>query len=215
MKSDKSHVDSIEIYLLQIRDKLRTLPGAQVSEILAELRSHILDSISSRNAPTTDATTLEALDRLGPPETIAAMYLTENLLAKAEISRSPWFVMRTLLRLAINSVWALGAFLVSLLGYGIAIGFFVCAIAKPFYPDHVGLWWDRKSHMLTGLGFIWPAPSDTELLGWWIIPLGLVICVFLFLSTTRLARWNVRRIRRSRRAHFHPQGTLASQQSGS
>lgn len=215
MKSDKAAVDVIEIYLLQVRNKLQGLSSAQVSEIIAELRSHILDSVSTTNEAITDATKREALDRLGSPETLAAMYLTENLMAKAETSRSPWLMMRTLFRLAIKSVWALAAFLVSLLGYGIAIGFLVCAIAKPFYPDHVGLWWDRKSHMLTGLGFIWPASSDTELLGWWIIPLGFVICVFLFLSTTRFARWNVRRIRRSRRAHFHPQGTLASQQSAS
>lgn len=215
MKSDKTPVDSIEIYLLQIRDKLRRLPGAQVSEILAELRSHILDSISSRNAPITNATTREALERLGPPESIAAMYLTENLMAKAETSRSPWFAMRTLFRLAIKSIWALAAFLVSLLGYGIAVGFLVCAIAKPFYPDHVGLWWDVKSHMLTGLGFIWPAPSDRELLGWWIIPLGLVICVFLFFLTTRFARWNVRRMRRSHRIPFGPQGALAESRPAS
>jgi HAAS domain-containing protein len=215
MKSDKTPVDSIEMYLLQIRDKLRRLPGAQVSEILAELRSHILDSISSRNAPITDATTREALDRLGPAETIAAMYLTENLMAKAEISRSPWLVMRTLFRLAIKSVWALAAFLVSLLGYGIAVGFLVCAIAKPFYPDHVGLWWDVKSHIPTGLGFIWPAPSDRELLGLWIIPLGLVICVFLLFVTTRFARWNVRRMRRSHQTPFGRQGALAGSRAAS
>lgn len=210
MKSDKTPFDSIEIYLLQIRNKLRRLPGAQVSEILAELRSHILDSISSRNAPMTDATTREALDRLGPPETIAAMYLTENLMAKAETSRSPWLVMRTLFRLAMKSVWALAAFLVSFFGYGSAVAFLVCAIAKPFYPDHVGLWWDTKSHLPTGLGFVWPAPSDRELLGRWIIPIGLVMCVFLFVVTTRFARWNVRRMRRSHQTPFAPHSTLAS-----
>ena len=215
MKSDKTNVDVIEIYLLQVRNKLQGLSSAQVSEIIAELRSHILDSVSTTNQAITDATKRDALDRLGSPETLAAMYLTENLMAKAETSHSPWFVMQTLFRLAIKSVWALAAFLVSLLGYGIAIGFLVCAIAKPFYPDHVGLWWDRKSHMLTGLGFIWPSPSDTELLGRWIIPLGLAISTLLFFVTTHFARWNIRRIRRSRRAHFHPQGTLASQQSAS
>jgi len=215
MKSDKTLTDAMEVYLLQIRDKLRGLPSAQVSEILAELRSHILDSISSRNVPLTDATTREALDRLGPPETIAAMYLTENLMAKAENSRSPWLVMRALFRLAIKSAWALAAFLVAFLGFGSAITFLVCAIAKPFYPDHIGLWWDTNSHMPTALGFVWPAPPDRELLGWWIIPLGLVICVALFLVTIRFARWNIRHIRRSRRAPFHPQKTLASQQAAS
>jgi hypothetical protein len=90
---------------------------------------------------------------------------------------------------------AFGACLVSLTGYLIAIGFFVCAVAKPFYPDRDGLWWDARNHTLVGLGFIWPGPPDQELLGWWIIPLGLFIFVFLFFSTTRFARWNIGRIK--------------------
>src|SRR5215467_3491578 len=61
MKTVKTPVDSIEIYLLQVRNKLQSLPSAQISEILAELRSHILDSIGSSNVPITDATTREAL----------------------------------------------------------------------------------------------------------------------------------------------------------
>ena len=215
MKPVKTPVDSIEIYLLQVRNKLQGLPSAQISEILAELRSHILDSISSSNVPITDATTREALGKLGPPETLAALYLTEHLMVRAEASRSPWLIMQTLFRLAIKSVWALAAFLVAFLGYGSAIAFLVCAIAKPFYPDHVGLWWDTKSHMPTGLGFVWPAPPDRELLGWWIIPLGLVICVALFLVTTRFARWNIRLMRRSRKAPFAPQGALATSRSAS
>lgn len=213
MKSDKTTVDVIEIYLLQVRNKLQGVSSAQVSEIIAELRSHILDSVSTTNEATTDATKREALDRLGSPETLAAMYLTENLMAKAETSRSPWLIMRTLFRLAIKSVWALTAFLVSFLGYGSAVALLVCAVAKPFYPDNIGLWWDANSHIPTGLGFIFPTPPGRELLGLWIIPLGLAISAVLFFVTTHFARWNIRRIRRSLRAHFHPQGTLASQQS--
>ena len=206
MKSESVLNDSIELYLLQIRNKLQSLPSVQISEILAELRSHILDSINSRHEAITDV-----LNRLGSPDNIAAMYLTENLMAQAETSRSPWLVMRTLFRLAINSVWALAAFLVSFLGYGSAVGFLVCAIAKPFYPDHVGLWWDTKSHIPTGLGFVWPAPSDSELLGRWIIPLGLTISAVLFVVTTHFARWNIHRIRRTRRTSR----ALAPQQSTS
>ena len=213
MKPDKTPVDVIEIYLLKVRNKLQGLSSTQVSEITAELRSHILDSMTTTNEGITDAAKRQALDRLGPPETLAEMYLAESLMAKAETSRSPWLVMLTLSRLAIKSVWALAAFLVSFFGYGASVAFLVCAIAKPFYPDHVGFWWDTTNHIPTGLGFIWPAPSDRELLGWWMIPLSLVIAPVLFVATTRFARWNIRGIRRSRLAHLRPQGTLASQQS--
>ena len=215
MKPDKIPVDSIEIYLLHVRNKLQDLPSAQISEILAELRSHILDSVSCTNVPITDATIREALEKLGPPETLAALYLTENLMVRAEASRSPWLVMQTLFRLAMKSVWALAAFMVSFFGYGSAVAFFVCAIAKPFYPNNVGLWWDTNRHLPTGLSFIFPTPPGREVLGWWMIPLGLVLCVVLFVATTRFVRWNIRRIRRSRRTTLNTQTTLVSQQTAS
>lgn len=213
MKSSKAPIETIDAYLLRVEEKLRDMHSAQVSEILAELRSHILDSVGT--TATSPNAVQDAIERLGPPDALAEMYLTENLMARAETSRSPWLVMRTLLRLAIKSAWAFGACLVSLIGYLAAIAFFVSAVAKPFYPDHDGLWWDTKSHTLVGLGLIWPAPSDRELLGWWMIPLGFFIFVVLFFVTTRFARWNIRRMRRSRRAPFDTQGALAGSRAAS
>jgi hypothetical protein len=196
MKSTKAPIDTIDIYLLRVKEKLRGVPGAQVSEILAELRSHILDSVGTPNLAASPNTVEDIIERLGPPEALAEMW-TENLMTQAETSRSPWLVMRTLFRLAIKSPRAFGACLVSVIGYLAAIAFFVCAVAKPFYPERDGLWWDARSHTLVGVGFIWPGPPDRELLGWWIIPLGLLIFVLLFFSTTRFARWNIGRIKLS------------------
>lgn len=89
----------------------------------------------------------------------------------------------------------------SLIGYSVAIGFLVCAVAKPLHPTHVGLWWNTQSHTPVGLGFLWPEPSEREVLGWWIIPMGLGLCCLMFFLTTRFARWNIRRMRRSRGAY--------------
>jgi len=214
MKSTKAPIDTIDAYLLRVKEKLWGMPSAQVSEILAELRSHILDSVGTPNAAGSPNAVEDTIERLGPPEALAEIW-TENLMTQAETSRSPWRVMRTLFRLAIKSAWAFGACLVSLTGYLAAIGFFVCAVAKPFYPDRVGLWWDARSHTLVGLAFIWPGPSDRELLGWWIIPLGLFIFVFLFFSTTRFARWNIGRIKRSHRAPLGPKGALTGSEAAS
>ena len=201
MKPESVAEETIHVYLLRVKEKLRDLPRAQVAEILTELRSHILDRACLANAGITDATVHQALDRLGPPEDLAEMYLTENLLETAGTTRSPWLVMRTLFRLALKSAWGLGIFFVSLIGYLAAIGFFVCAAAKPLYPSHVGLWWNTESHTLVGLGFIWPEPSEREVLGWSIIPLGVSLGCFMFFLTTRFARWSIRRMRRSSGAY--------------
>lgn len=203
MKSTKGPIDTIDAYLLRVKEKLWGVPSAQVSQILAELRSHILDSVGTPIVAASPKAVEDTIERLGPPEALAEIW-TENLMTQAETSRSPWLAMRTLFRLAIKSARAFGACLVSLTGYLVAIGFFVCAVAKPFYPDRDGLWWDARSHTLVGLGFIWPGPPDQELLGWWIIPIGLFIFVFLFFSTTRFARWNIGRIKRSHKAPLGP-----------
>lgn len=215
MTQDRAHWDALDAYLLRMREKLQRLPHAQVSEILVELRSHILERAGSTNSTITDATVREALDRLGAPDTLAEMYLAENLMDRAERTRSPWVVMGTLFRLAIKSGWALMVFLASLIGYGIAATFFLCAVAKPFYPDHVGLWWNFKDHTLVALGFIWPEQFDREVLGWWIIPLGLLGFTLAALTTTLFARWNIRLMRRSRRNPFVPPSALVSSRSAS
>lgn len=215
MKSSTAPIETIDAYLLRVKEKLRDMPGTEVADILAELRSHILDSVGIPNAAGSQNAAEDTIKRLGPPDVLAEMYLTENLMARAEASRSPWLAMRTLFRLAIKSAWAFGACLASLIGYLAAIAFFVCAVAKPFYPDHDGLWWDTKTHTLVGLGLIWPAPSDRELLGWWIIPLGLGIFVVVLFVTTRFARWNVRHMRRSHRTPFGPQDALAGSRAAS
>jgi hypothetical protein len=169
-----------------------------------------MDSLCSADTAIEDVAVHDTLERLGPPETVAEMYLTENLMVRAETSRSPWVVMRTLFRLAIKSAWAFSAFFVSLVGYMVAVAFFVCAVGKPFYPDRDGLWWNTKSHTLVGLGFIWPEQFDRELLGWWMIPVGLLAFGFIFFLTTRFARWNIRRMRRSRGAPFSSRPLTAS-----
>lgn len=216
MKPNELPDKVIDSYLLRIKQQLdEDLPGAQVSEILAELRSHILESMRSANSTPSGDELGEVLDRLGSPEDMAEMYRTENLLEKAETSRSPWLVMRTLLRLAVKSAWALGTFLVGLIGYILAILVFICAVDKPFNPDRDGLWWNAQTHTLVGIGLIRPGPYDREILGWWIIPVGILASCLIFYLTTRFARWNIRRMRRSRKPPFTPQGTPTSSRSAS
>jgi hypothetical protein len=73
------------------------VPSAQVTEILAELRSHILDNVGTPNVAASPNAVEDTIERLGPPEALAEMW-TENLMTQAETSRSPWLAMRTLFR---------------------------------------------------------------------------------------------------------------------
>jgi len=47
------------------------------------------------------------------------------------------------------------------------------------------------------LGLANPPAGAHELLGWWIVPMGVLAAVGLVLSTSRLALWSARRLGRS------------------
>jgi len=77
----------------------RTEPGRD-SRIVEELRSHILDKASA-NGEATAAGVDAALAALGRPEDLAREYVTDAVLARAEVSRSPVRILKSLFRWAV------------------------------------------------------------------------------------------------------------------
>ena len=90
----------IDAYLGRLRQRLRGLHDEDVREIVEELRSHIRDKAGSPpGGPMTAAEVDRALAALGSPEELASQYLTDDLLARAEVSRSPLRILESLFRL--------------------------------------------------------------------------------------------------------------------
>jgi|SRR5208283_658566 len=190
----------IEAYLDRLRRNLRGLSREEIREIVEELRSHILDKASAYGeeaAAGVDA----ALAALGSPEELASNYVTDAMLARAEVSRSPVGILKSLFRWASLSIAGFFVLLVSIIGYGTGISFFLVALLKPFHPDTAGLWVWRNSGDITysvRLGFATPPAGARELLGWTITPIGLSLGFGLVMLTTHFALWCVRQYRRSR-----------------
>src|SRR5437016_6003623 len=89
----------------------------------------------------------------------------------------------------------------SILGYFLGVVFILWAVLKPFHPQTAGLWASRDS---TGdlaislrLGFGTVPVAGKDVLGWWIIPIGLLAGCGLMMLTTGFAVWCARRCRRS------------------
>jgi hypothetical protein len=61
----------------------------------------------------------------------------------------------------------------------------LCSITKLFVPDRAGLW-QLSEGLSLRMGFGSTPPNGTEILGWWIVPLGLTSGVGLVLLTFRL-----------------------------
>jgi hypothetical protein len=134
---------------------------------------------------------------LGGPEELASQYVTDDLLARAQVARSPWLLIQSLFRWASLSLVGLCMLTFALLGYFLAGSFALCALLKPFHPNAAGLWLlpdpaDAYSVSLR-LGFGPPPADGRELLGWWIVPIGLAFSMGLVFLTFHFGLWGIRR----------------------
>jgi len=197
--SDAQH--RIDAYLTRLRSRLRGIDEQDIHEIVEELRGHILDKSGVNGEEGTIDKVGETLDALGSPEQLAGEYLTDNLLARAEVSRSPARILGVLFRWASLSMAGFFVFLGSIVGYCLGIAFVLCALLKPIHPQTAGLWiypTGGEDSVSLRLGF-GSAPTDgRDVLGWWIVPIGLVVGCGLVMLTTRFALWCVRHYRHSR-----------------
>jgi hypothetical protein len=193
----------METYLAELRVRLRGVSDTEVREIVEELRSHILDKARVGGEVTVGAVDA-ALTALGNPEELASEYMTDNLLARAEVSRSPLQILKSLFRWASLSVAGFFVFLGSVVGYFLGMSLILCALLKPLHPRTAGLWTypigGGESAISLRLGFDGVPAGGRDLLGWWIVPIGLVAGCALVMLTTQFALWCVRQYRRSRQS---------------
>jgi uncharacterized membrane protein len=191
----------IEGYLSRLRQRLRGMNDEDAREIVEELRSHITDK-AAVSGVVTAAGVEEALAGLGSPEELASQYMTDDLLARAEVSRSPVRILESLFRWASLSVAGFLVLLAAIMGYFFGVVFILVAALKPFHSQTAGLWVFPNGagdyEISVRLGFGSAPVSGREVLGWWIVPLGLGVGCALVMLTTRFAIWCARQYRKSR-----------------
>lgn len=195
--------EKIDAYLSRIRSLLRDMGSDDIREIVEELRSHILER-STVNGELTATGADKALQALGRPESLASEYMTDAALARAEVSRSPFRILASLFRWASLSVAGFFVLIGSVLGYFLGVSLVLCALLKPFHPQNAGLWSYRDAAgdlvMSLRLGFGSTPVGGHDMLGMWIVPIGLALGGGLVLLTTQCAIWCARWYRKSRAA---------------
>ncbi len=106
----------IDAYLGRLRGRLRGMNREEVRDIAEELRTHIMDKAAAAGEMTVDGIDA-ALAALGSPEELANQYITDNLLARAEVSRWPVQIVKSLFRWASLSAAGFFVLLGSVVGY--------------------------------------------------------------------------------------------------
>ena len=196
--------EKVDTYLGRLRVCLRSLHSEQVNDIVEELHSHLLDK-AMVNGELAVREVDAAIKELGSPEDLASEYLTDAALVRAEVSRSPFRILASLFRWASLSVAGFIVLISSLVGYFLGASLIVCAVLKPIHPQSAGLWSFHDSggdlDLSLRLGFGSAPAGGHDVLGWWIVPIGLVAGFGLVMLTTRFAIWCVRLYRQSRAPH--------------
>jgi uncharacterized membrane protein len=184
----------IDAYLMQLRRSLNELPPEEVSEILKEIRGHILERAET-SGELTEEKLVAILKALGSPEQIAPLYQADALVARARSSLSPRVVMRGIHRWSTLSVWGFVLFVLGLVGYATGASLIMSGLLKIFLPGKIGAW--VGPHALFDIGAN-NDPAARDVLGWWLVPLGLLGGPAVIMATTRILRWTLRfaRIRR-------------------
>jgi uncharacterized membrane protein len=187
----------IDAYLQRLRKGLRNLRDDDAHEIVEELRSHIVDKAAS-GGEMTSAGVDAALAALGNPEGLASQYITDDLLARAESSRTPWALLRGVFHWATLSVKGFLVLMVCTVGYVFGGACLIAALVKPFNP-RVGLWVIDKGTYSLALGLTSARMQGHELLGWALIPICLALGGGTILLTTHFGLWSIRQFREARR----------------
>jgi uncharacterized membrane protein len=177
----------MDSYLATLRQHLAPLTLGEREEILREIAAHVRDSAEQSGA------TVEAvLARLGPAEELAGEYRDGLLISRASRSFSPIVLLRATLRLATKSVSGIVVFVLSVFGYSFGAGFVIVAFSKMIFPSHAGAW-VQDGRLVDFGAFLYGIPAGAhEVLGVWIIPLGLIAGSLTLLLTTFLIRNSLR-----------------------
>jgi uncharacterized membrane protein len=164
------------------------LPPGEVTEILQEIRGHILERTEA-SGELTDERLVAILKALGSPAEIAPLYQADAAMAKARGSLSPRVVMRGIHRWSTLSAWGLALFILGIVGYATGFALVLSGVLKIFAPSEIGAWVGPHSIFNIGTN---NDPAARDVLGWWLVPVGVVGGAILVIATTRALRWTLR-----------------------
>lgn len=180
----------LEEYLHHLGEILKSLPQDEREEIVLEIKGHIEDKLSRSIRGGSSIDSLKnILDRLGKPEDYAYEFVTDYLLNKGIERRKISMVFKGLLRWGCNTLVGFFYSLFFFAAYLISVSFVIIGIMKPILPEKVGFF--LRNGKFENFGLIMGVTNDPnvqEVLGYWLIPIALIIGILGFFVTSWLLK---------------------------
>jgi len=195
-ESNAESMKLLENYLQELKEVLNSLPEKERDEIVLEIKGHIQERMAQSSQAESDIEALKnALTRLGKPEEYGSEFVTDYLLNKGMERKKAWMIFKGLLRWGCNTLVGFFYSLFFFVSYLISASFVIVGIMKPIFPEKVGFF--LRNGRFENLGLIMGVtdnPNMQEVLGYWIIPVALVIGIAWFFVTT----WLLKKVIRNR-----------------
>ncbi len=175
--------EDAKTYLGQLDRYLQRLPADERAKIVQEIGSHLAER-EAVGPETLHAT----ITQLGAPRDLARNFIEDYALTGA-LGRGPsWRILLAILPRALRSLTALAIGTAGVLLYGFALAFVAVAVLKPVTPRNVGLWANDRGGF-GDFGAIYGTVHHTpELLGWWVIPISLLLGALAYVAAAWLMR---------------------------
>ncbi len=172
-------------YFRRVRRFSKSINLKLQEELKLEIQDHLYESFSRETGESEADRLLNAIDKIGDPEEYIKPMAAEKLLINAAQSFNP----KTIFKGLYYYIWGgVKRFCIAVLfgiGYAISLilGFF--ALLKPFLPETSGLLINSRGGLAFG---IIEDIKDirADILGYWIIPIGIILSVTIYMGLTRL-----------------------------
>lgn len=167
-----------ESYFRKVDLLLAKIPVDQRKSIRNELESHVFEGVQEQTGGN-DLEKLEAvLKDLGEPGEIVPPMIASVMIKTAKNSNNPLDILRVATvqigQGMVNTLRSLAIVLLNLVGFT----FLIMAVLKPFTPEHIGFFTDETGGV--SIGIIGNTEQMTEHLGYFVIPIVIVLAYMLF-----------------------------------
>lgn len=174
-------------YMHELEHNLNILDNETKDDILKELASHIYESMCMQQDKilSEEERLDKVLTQLGSPAKIAQLYISEARLKKNLIKGNPFKIVKY----ASLCILRTGKYLISGILYLFSIIFLLLSILKVFIPNSIGFFYNHEQFFIGYTSEI--NSSMNDIIGYWFIPISLILSSILYLIGTTLIKRNI------------------------